>query len=224
MVKCKWRRVSPPKRVQKNRQILLIRRKYIGGLRLNRCCDRSFRITHLPTWTIFKKCTFGHSGKYVNHRIHAIFLIGLHIIYHIQAKCHKFAIEKFIHKKHLTCLGYERERETKEGERERREQRIPKYILVCKFVCSINYFEYMLAYTMRCGQCLSQKRNRLLLFMGSLLSAPCCACECDSAIKCARKCVCVGPRVSLTSENCVIIKNLVSDSALFLVSPFWLYD
>lgn len=40
----------------------------------------------------------------------------------------------------------------------------------------------------------------------------------------ARVSVCVGPRVSLTSENCVIIKNLVSESALFFVSPFWLFD
>lgn len=44
----------------------------------------------------------------------------------------------------------------------------------------------------------------------------------------ARVSVCVGARVSLTSENCFIIKNLVSDSAFFLifsllVSLFWLF-
>lgn len=110
-------------------------------------CNTIGSVTHLPTWTIFKKCTFGHSGKYVNHRIHAIFLIGLHIIYHIQAKSQKFAIEKSIHKKHLTCV---RERESSESI-----QYIYIYIihtdaLVYKMVCSINYFENMLANALWC--------------------------------------------------------------------------
>jgi len=93
MVKCKWRRASPPIKYKIKKNIDFFNISIRVALAL---------ATHLPTWTIFKKCTFGHSGKYVNHRIHAIFLIGLHLIYHIQAKCHKFAIEKSIHKKHLT--------------------------------------------------------------------------------------------------------------------------
>lgn len=60
-------------------------------------------ITCLTADTIFVKCTLGHPWKYIDHWIHSVFLIGLHVTNHVQTKCHKFTIEESIHEKHLTC-------------------------------------------------------------------------------------------------------------------------